>query len=145
MRRRGRKQCQHKGRALAPLARISKFWGQTVRWTLRGSPHGDVTATVQRLDGQGEVLVDALDARGQFINFLDAQVGVVAPDRSRAVVPPDVALRRLGPTAAAWVEGTARPAARERETLSGRHDAWCGSAPVTPTGHQDQTQAEKIW
>jgi hypothetical protein len=58
---------------------------------------------------------------------------------------PDVALRRLGPTAAAWVEGTARPAARERETLSGRHDAWCGSAPVTPTGHQDQTQAEKIW
>jgi uncharacterized membrane protein len=72
---------------------FNKFWAQLVRWTLRGSPHSEVTATVHRADGRGEVLVDAVDARGQFINFLDAQVGVVAPDRSRAVVP----LEQVGP------------------------------------------------
>jgi hypothetical protein len=34
----------------------------------------------------GEVVVDAVDAKGEFINFLDSQVGVVAPNRERTVI-----------------------------------------------------------
>ncbi len=34
----------------------------------------------------GEVLVDAIDPKGEFINFLDSQVGVVAPKMVRLVL-----------------------------------------------------------
>jgi hypothetical protein len=50
-------------------------------------------AAVSRADEVGEVLVDAVDSKGEFINFLDSQVGVVAPDRRRTVVD----LEQVGP------------------------------------------------
>jgi hypothetical protein len=37
--------------------------------------------------------VDAIDSKGEFINFLDSQVGVVAPDKQRSVVE----LEQIGP------------------------------------------------
>jgi Ca-activated chloride channel homolog len=66
---------------------FNKFWAQATRWTLRRGSRSDVTATVHRMDGMGEVVVDAVDSQGDFINFLDSQVGIVAPDRTRTVVP----------------------------------------------------------
>jgi hypothetical protein len=39
------------------------------------------------------VLVEAVDGKGEFINFLDSQVGVVAPDRQRMVID----LEQVGP------------------------------------------------
>jgi hypothetical protein len=48
---------------------------------------------VQRIDQTGEVVVDAVDGKGEFINFLDSQVGVVAPNRERNVVE----LEQIGP------------------------------------------------
>jgi Ca-activated chloride channel homolog len=66
---------------------FSRFWAQITRWTLRSESRTDVIATVRRVDDVGEVLVDAVDARGEFINFLESEVGIVAPDRTRAVVP----------------------------------------------------------
>jgi hypothetical protein len=48
---------------------------------------------VSRADDVGEVLVDAIDSKGEFINFLDSQVGVVAPDKQRTVVE----LEQIGP------------------------------------------------
>jgi len=65
---------------------FSQFWAQLVRWTLRTSTPGDTVTTVKRRDGIGEVTVDAVDPRGEFINFLEAEVGVVTPDRARLVV-----------------------------------------------------------
>jgi hypothetical protein len=50
-------------------------------------------ATVQRNDETGEVLVDAVDPKGEFINFLDSQVGVVAPNKQRTVIE----LEQVGP------------------------------------------------
>jgi hypothetical protein len=50
-------------------------------------------ATVSRTDDVGEVLVDAIDPKGEFINFLDSQVGVVAPNKQRNVVE----LEQIGP------------------------------------------------
>jgi uncharacterized membrane protein len=72
---------------------FNKFWAQMTRWTLRSGSRSDTTARVQRIDQTGEVVVDAVDAKGEFINFLDSQVGVVAPNRERNVVE----LEQIGP------------------------------------------------
>jgi hypothetical protein len=57
-----------------------------VRWTLRAGARSDTTATVERRDGQGVVTVEAIDPKGEFINFLDSQLGVINPDKSQQVV-----------------------------------------------------------
>jgi hypothetical protein len=72
---------------------FNKFWAQMTRWTLRSGSRSETTASVQRIDTTGEVLVDAVDAKGDFINFLDSQVGVVAPNRERSVLD----LEQVGP------------------------------------------------
>jgi Ca-activated chloride channel family protein len=72
---------------------FNKFWAQLTRWTLRSGARGDTTAIVNRVDQTGEVVVDAVDAKGEFINFLDTQVGVVAPNRERSVID----LEQIGP------------------------------------------------
>jgi len=65
---------------------FNKFWSQAVRWTLRAGARSDTIATVDRRDGQGVVTVDAIDPKGDFINFLDSHLGVVNPDKSQNVV-----------------------------------------------------------
>ena len=72
---------------------FNKFWSQVTRWTLRTGTRSDTVATVSRTDNVGEVLVDAIDPKGEFINFLDSQVGVVSPDKTRTVVD----LEQIGP------------------------------------------------
>jgi uncharacterized membrane protein len=72
---------------------FNKFWAQLTRWTLRSGTRSDTVALVERRDGVGEVVVDAVDGKGEFINFLDAQVGVVAPNRERTVID----LEQVGP------------------------------------------------
>jgi len=72
---------------------FNKFWSQLTRWTLRTGTRSDTVATVSKTDDVGEVLVDAVDPKGEFINFLDSQVGVVAPDKTRTVID----LEQIGP------------------------------------------------
>jgi hypothetical protein len=72
---------------------FNKFWAQLTRWTLRSGSRSDTVATVSRRDNVGEVVVDAIDGRGDFINFVDSQVGVVAPNRERTVID----LEQVGP------------------------------------------------
>jgi hypothetical protein len=72
---------------------FNKFWAQLTRWTLRGGSRSDTSAIVQRTDQTGEIVVDAVDGKGEFINFLDSQVGVVAPNRERSVID----LEQIGP------------------------------------------------
>ncbi len=72
---------------------FNKFWSQVVRWTLRTGTRSDTVAAVSRTDETGEVLVDAIDPKGEFINFLDSQVGVVAPNKTRTVID----LEQIGP------------------------------------------------
>ncbi len=59
---------------------------QMVRWTLRSGSRSDTVAVVERRDKAGEITVDAVDGKGEFINFLDSQIGVVSPDRERTVI-----------------------------------------------------------
>ncbi|MBI1735973.1 MAG: VWA domain-containing protein, partial [Candidatus Rokubacteria bacterium] len=72
---------------------FNKFWAQLTRWTLRSGSRSDTVARVERRDEVGEVIVDAIDGKGEFINFLDSQVGVVAPNRERTVID----LEQVGP------------------------------------------------
>jgi Ca-activated chloride channel family protein len=72
---------------------FNKFWAQLTRWTLRSGTRSDTTAVVARHDRTGEVIVDAVDSKGEFINFLDSQVGIVAPNRERSVID----LEQVGP------------------------------------------------
>jgi uncharacterized membrane protein len=72
---------------------FNKFWAQLVRWTLRSGSVGETTATVERRGSVGEVIVEAVDSRGAFVNHLDAQVGVVSPDKERRVID----LEQVGP------------------------------------------------
>jgi uncharacterized membrane protein len=65
---------------------FNTFWSQVVRWTLRTDARQDTTVTVERQDGRGLVTVDAVDRNGEFINFLDAQAGIVNPDKSQEVL-----------------------------------------------------------
>ena len=57
-----------------------------MRWTLRAGSRSDTTATVERRDGRGVITVDTIDPRGEFVNFLDTQLGVINPDKSQMVV-----------------------------------------------------------
>ena len=72
---------------------FNKFWAQLTRWTLRSGTRSDTTAVVARHDRTGEVIVDAVDSKGEFINFLDSQVGIVSPNRERSVTD----LEQVGP------------------------------------------------
>ncbi len=72
---------------------FNKVWAQVVRWNLRSGARSDTVAHVERHDDVGEVIVDAVDGKGEFINFLDSQVGIVAPDRQRTVID----LEQVGP------------------------------------------------
>jgi Ca-activated chloride channel homolog len=72
---------------------FNRFWSQLIRWTLRSGSRSDTVAIVERREDTGEIVVDAVDPKGEFINFLDSQVGVVAPNRERTVID----LEQVGP------------------------------------------------
>jgi uncharacterized membrane protein len=65
---------------------FNRFWAQLTRWTLRSGRRDDARATVTRSDGVGEVTIEAIDGKGEFINFLDTEVGVITPGRERTVL-----------------------------------------------------------
>lgn len=71
----------------------SQFFGQMVRWSLRTTQQREVTATVTQQGDQGEIRLEAVDQKGEFLNFLDTNAGVVFPDKVQRVVP----LEQVGP------------------------------------------------
>jgi len=64
-----------------------KFWAQAVRWMLaRERPTGwNVTADESR--GAGTITVEAVDARGEFVNFLDLEARLVGPSLKPQTLP----------------------------------------------------------
>ncbi|MBI2163689.1 MAG: VWA domain-containing protein [candidate division NC10 bacterium] len=72
---------------------FAKLFGQTVRWTLRTAQRNEVVTSVVQRGGRGEVQLEAVDARGEFVNFLEANAGVVYPDKTQGVLP----LVQVGP------------------------------------------------
>lgn len=73
--------------------KMSKFWSQVARWTLRAQASRNLQMTATIDEGQGKVVIDAVDDEGKFLNFLAFQAHVLPPDyQSR---PLD--LRQTGP------------------------------------------------
>ncbi len=72
---------------------FGKFFGQMVRWTLRTAQRNEVITSVVQRGGSGEIQLEAVDAKGEFVNFLEANAGVVYPDKRQGVLP----LVQVGP------------------------------------------------
>jgi Mg-chelatase subunit ChlD len=72
---------------------FSKLFGQMIRWTLRTAQRSEVVTSVVHRDGQGDIQLEAVDAKGEFVNFLEATAGVVYPDKTQGVLP----LTQVGP------------------------------------------------
>ncbi len=71
-----------------------RFWGQLVRWTMRPTAEdGKYSIATQMKDGRVQVIVNALDEKDRFVNFLEfASVGV-GPDMK----PFPITLRQQAP------------------------------------------------
>ncbi len=72
---------------------FSRLFGQMVRWTLRTTQRSEVVTSVVHRDGQGDIQLEAVDAKGEFVNFLEATAGVVYPDKTQGVM----SLTQVGP------------------------------------------------
>ena len=72
---------------------FGRFVAQMVRWTLRTKDRADVVTHVAIRDGKGTVSLEAANPQGEFINFIEAEAGIVGPDGGRTVIP----LRQVAP------------------------------------------------
>ncbi|MGE3309687.1 MAG: VWA domain-containing protein [Limisphaerales bacterium] len=70
-----------------------QFWSQLAQWALKKVDATDLTSEVTIENGEGRLSVEALDAEGNFRNFLNLQAIVVDPKGQ----PKTVRLRQEGP------------------------------------------------
>jgi hypothetical protein len=73
------------------------FWSQVVRWSLRPVDRGNLTVSLRREEGQIKVVVDAIDAESDFLNFLQFQGIVNRPDRALDAPAERVELQQIAP------------------------------------------------
>ena len=68
--------------------RFRPFWAQAIRWAQRRTPPSPYTLTLQkgREPGTGEAIIDAVNAKGKFVNFLEPKGNLVRPDFSSATM-----------------------------------------------------------
>ena len=71
----------------------SKFWAQSVRWSMRGTTAGDLQTNVSIDKGRGKVTIEAVDAKGNFLNFLNPKARLITPDYKGS----DLTLDQTGP------------------------------------------------
>ena len=79
--------------AWIPWSGYSKFWAQSVRWSMRQSSSGDLQTLVDIDKGKGKITIEAVDASGNFLNFLDPKARLVQPDMKYQ----DLSLDQTGP------------------------------------------------
>lgn len=63
-----------------------QFWSQTAQWSLRKVDAADFNTDVSVDKGEGQISVEALDANGNFRNFLTLEAIVVSPKGERQTV-----------------------------------------------------------
>ncbi len=71
----------------------SKFWAQSVRWSMRGTTAGDLQTNVTIDKGVGKVTIEAVDEKGNFQNFLSPKARLISPDYKGS----DLTLDQTGP------------------------------------------------
>ncbi|MSU64078.1 MAG: VWA domain-containing protein [Pedosphaera sp.] len=70
-----------------------QFWTQVAQWSLRRLDNTDFSADVSVEKGEGHISIEALDAQGNFRNFLNLRTIVVSPKGERQTVQ----LEQTGP------------------------------------------------
>ncbi len=70
-----------------------QFWTQVAQWSLRRLDNTDFSADVSVEKGEGHISIEALDAQGNFRNFLNLRTIVVSPKGERQ----SVQLEQTGP------------------------------------------------
>src|SRR5215472_12457136 len=63
-----------------------QFWSQIGQWAMRRLENSDFTSEVSVEKGEGVINVEALDAQGNYRNFLNLQTIVVSPKGERQTV-----------------------------------------------------------
>ncbi|MBM3459947.1 MAG: VWA domain-containing protein, partial [Armatimonadetes bacterium] len=67
---------------LTSSAMFSRFWAQTIRWTVRSTARADMDTQVEIQQRKGKVVVDVLDSAGDFVNLLDIRGSVAGQNVS---------------------------------------------------------------
>ncbi len=70
-----------------------RFWSQVAQWSLRRVDNTDLESRISVEGGEGSVSVEALDAEGNYRNFLNLQAVVLSPTGQRQTLP----LAQTGP------------------------------------------------
>lgn len=65
-----------------------KFWAQQVRWTMRQVSPSPLEVNINIARARGEVTIDAMNLKGEFLNFLDMQANIIGPDMQTISVSP---------------------------------------------------------
>ena len=68
-------------------AKYQQFWSQIAQWSLRRLENADFTTDVSMDKGEGQISVEALNADGNYRNFLDLEGVVVSPKGETIHVP----------------------------------------------------------
>ena len=63
-----------------------QFWSQIAQWSLRKLENADFNSEVSVEKGEGHLSVEAVDAQGNYRNFLNLQAAVVTPKGERSTV-----------------------------------------------------------
>ena len=66
--------------------KFRQFWSQVAQWSLRRIENADFNTEVSVDKGEGNISVEAIDAQGNFRNFLNLQTVVVSPKGERQTV-----------------------------------------------------------
>ena len=66
--------------------KFQQFWSQVAQWSLRRIENADFNTEVSVDKGEGNISVEAIDAQGNFRNFLNLQTVVVSPKGERQTV-----------------------------------------------------------
>jgi hypothetical protein len=70
-------------------AKYRQFWAQIAQWSLRRLDTGEFTTEVSVEKGEGVISVEAVDAEGNYRNFLNLQAVVVGPKGDKQTVRPE--------------------------------------------------------
>jgi len=73
--------------------KFQQFWLQIAQWSLRRVEASDFNTEVAVEKGEGHISVEAIDAKGNYRNFLNLQTLVMSPKGERQVLP----LQQTGP------------------------------------------------
>ena len=74
------------GAAWTRWAGFSKLWAQIVRWTMRQDAPANFESFTTIEGNQGRIVIEALDADAEYLNFLDLQARLLDPDQNASSV-----------------------------------------------------------